>query len=161
MGYVEELRARIGHQRVILNGSVAVIVDAAGQVLLQRRADGRWGLPGGLMELGESFEETVRRETLEETGLILGELELLGIWSGRDFLCRAANGDEFYSVTAAYRTGDWRGELCAPDGESLGFTWAPPDALPEDMVGSHRRILAEGRTERNKGDGTCDSFPGT
>ena len=161
MGYVEELRALVGHRRVILNGSVAVIEDAAGRVLLQRRSDGRWGLPGGLMEQGESFEETARREVLEETGLTLGALELLGIWSGREFLCRAANGDEFYSVTAAYRTGDWRGELRSPDGESLGFAWAAPEALPEDMAGSHRRILAESRREKDKGDGTCASFPGT
>ena len=69
---------------MILNGSVAVVTDDAGRVLLQHRSDGRWGLPGGLMELGESCEDTARRETREETGLALGGLRLLGVWSGKD-----------------------------------------------------------------------------
>lgn len=145
MGYMEELRALVGHRCVILNGSVAVVTDDKGRVLLQHRDDGRWGLPGGLMELGESCEETARRETKEETGLDLGALTLLGVWSGAGTLCRVKNGDEFYAVTAAYRAEDWSGTLRAPDGESLGFAWTEPDELPENMPATHRRILTERR----------------
>ncbi|MBC7083782.1 MAG: NUDIX domain-containing protein [Firmicutes bacterium] len=32
-------------------------------MLLRRKDNGCWGLPGGAMELGESLEETARRET--------------------------------------------------------------------------------------------------
>ena len=143
MGYVEELRSLIGHRPVILNGSVVLLVDGRGRILLQHRDDGRWGLPGGLMELGESFEETARREVREETGLIPGPMRFLGVWSGRDYLCRTANGDEFYSVTAAFLTREWSGTLAEAAGESVGFDWAEPGALPKDTVGSHRRIIAE------------------
>ena len=141
MGYMEELRSLVGHRCVILNGSVTVLRDAAGRVLLQHRSDGRWGLPGGLMELGESCEETARRETKEETGLDPEGLTLLGVWSGKDCLCRVSNGDEFYAVTAAYLAESWSGTLREPDEESLGFAWAPLDALPENVPASHRRIL--------------------
>ena len=164
MGYMEELRALVGRRCVILNGSVAVVQDAEGRVLLQHRDDGRWGLPGGLMELGESCEDTARRETKEETGLDLGALTLLGVWSGKDCFCRARNGDEFYAVTAAYLAESWRGELRPPDGESLGFAWAALDALPENRPASHRRILTQRRDilrRERKGDGPCDSYPGT
>ena len=143
MGYMEDLRALVGRRCVILNGSVAVVRNAAGEILLQHRSDGRWGLPGGLMELGESCEETARRETKEETGLELGALRLLGVWSGKDCFCRAGNGDEFYAVTTAYLAEEWQGELKAPDVESLGFAWAGLAALPENMPASHRRILLE------------------
>ena len=145
MGYMEDLRALVGRRCVILNGSVAVVRNAAGEILLQHRSDGRWGLPGGLMELGESCEETARRETKEETGLELGALRLLGVWSGKDCFCRAPNGDEFYAVTTAFLAEEWQGELKAPDAESLGFAWAGLAALPENMPASHRRILLERR----------------
>ena len=150
MGYVEELRAIIGHRRVILNGSVVLLTDSRGRILLQHRADGRWGLPGGLMELGESFEETARRETAEETGLTPGAMRFLGVWSGKDFLCRAANGDEFYSVTAAFLAREWTGGLGLPGEESLDFAWTEPAALPENTVASHRRIIAETAEKRGE-----------
>src|SRR6476620_1173424 len=54
-----------------------VVVDGKGRILLQRRRDNdMWALPGGKMDLGESLGDCARRETLEETGL---EIELIGI----------------------------------------------------------------------------------
>ena len=75
MGYIEELRAIVEHRPLILVGSVVIITDSAGRMLLQQRRYpyGVWGLPGGLMELGESVEDTTRREVHEETGLRIGK----------------------------------------------------------------------------------------
>ena len=51
----------------------AVVLDAAGRILLIRRGHdphaGLWSLPGGRVENGETLEQAVRREVLEETGL--------------------------------------------------------------------------------------------
>ena len=47
----------------------AVVVDAQGCILMQRRADtGNWALPEGSMEMGESLTDSVIREVREETG---------------------------------------------------------------------------------------------
>ena len=143
MGYIQWLRERVGHAPLNLNGSVTVVRDASGAVLLQHRSDGRWGLPGGLMELGESCEETARRELWEETGVEADELRLLGVYSGRQYFCRVKNGDEFYCVTAAYEAVRWHGEPRVHDGESTALGWYRPDALPENMVKSHLQILKE------------------
>ncbi|MHB1957298.1 MAG: NUDIX domain-containing protein, partial [Sulfobacillus sp.] len=71
-------------QPFILATASVIVIDADGRILLQHRSDnGFWGLPGGAMELGESFEETARREVLEETGLVVGELELFYLHSGK------------------------------------------------------------------------------
>jgi 8-oxo-dGTP pyrophosphatase MutT (NUDIX family) len=73
MGYIEELRKLVGNRPVILTGAKVIVFNALGQILLQYRTDTKmWGLPGGLMELGESLEETALREVQEETGLTIG-----------------------------------------------------------------------------------------
>ena len=143
MGYIEELRKKIGHMRILLPGCNAVIQNEAGQILLQQRAypRGKWGLPGGLMELGESTEETIRREVEEETGLVLGKLTLFGVYSGQGYRCKAENGDLFDVVIIVYITNDYAGEPAVMDDESISFEWFDLDSLPENIAGSHRRIV--------------------
>ncbi len=64
-------------------GCGVVIFNKKGQFLMGRRkskhANGRYCLPGGWIEFGETIEQAVRREAMEETGLTLSEIELLGI----------------------------------------------------------------------------------
>jgi 8-oxo-dGTP pyrophosphatase MutT (NUDIX family) len=145
MGYIEELRAIIGHRRIILNGCIAFIENSQGQILMQQRKYpyGKWGLPGGLMELGESTEDTVKREVFEETGLQLGKLSLFGVYSGKNYLCIAQNGDEFYIVTTVYRTSDYCGNLTVNDDESLAFEWIDKHNLPENIAGTHKEIISD------------------
>ena len=143
MGYIEELRRKIGHMRILLPGCNAIIQNSKGQILLQQRAypRGKWGLPGGLMELGESTEETIHREVKEETGLILGKLTLFGVYSGEGYRCKAENGDLFDVVIIVYITDDFKGEAAVMDDESISFEWFCLNSLPENIAGSHRRII--------------------
>jgi len=143
MGYIEDLRGIIGHMPIILNGCIAIIINPRGQILLQQRKYplGRWGIPGGLMELGESTQETTMREVLEETGLALGKLTLFGVYSGKNYFCTAQNGDEFYVVTTVYITHEYSGEVMVNDDESLAFEWFAIDNLPQDIARTHTEII--------------------
>ena len=59
-----------------------VVTDDAGRILLQRRTDNdMWALPGGAMELGESIADCARREALEETGLTVEILSIVGLYT--------------------------------------------------------------------------------
>ncbi|WP_042148723.1 NUDIX hydrolase [Paucisalibacillus sp. EB02] len=144
MGYIENLRALVGHRQLIFVGAVAVITDKKGRILLQQRRfpNGVWGIPGGLMELGESTEDVARREVFEETGLSIGKLQLINVDSGKDMVV-AENGDQFYVVTVAYHTDEFEGDLNIDESESITFDFFYPNELPGKMVGSHRRILNE------------------
>jgi 8-oxo-dGTP diphosphatase len=60
----------------------AVVTDEAGRIAVVRRRNapsaGRWSLPGGRVEPGEALVEAVRREVLEETGLVVDVHGLIG-----------------------------------------------------------------------------------
>ena len=62
-----------------------VVIDGKGRLLLIRRGHppfkGQYALPGGFAEVGETIEQTCRRELLEETAIKAGRLELLGVYS--------------------------------------------------------------------------------
>jgi len=53
--------------------------DGSGKVLVVSNKPGKWGIPGGHPEEGESMEETVRREVLEEACIELEDVKLLGV----------------------------------------------------------------------------------
>ena len=131
MGYIEDIRKLVGHRRLILCGSSVVIRNEKGELLLQQRRHpaGRWAFPGGLMELGESTEDTARREVREETALELGK--------------SAPNGDEWYVVNCAYACDEPLGEARVNDEESVSFCWFRPEEIPEGLVRSHKEILRD------------------
>lgn len=145
MGYVEDLRAIVGNRPIILVGSVVIILDKQNRILLQQRTSpkGVWGLPGGLMELGESTEQVAKREVLEETGLMVDDLKLLTVYSGEDQFSRAPNGDEFYVITTVYYTETYEGPVTIDPGETLQIKFLPPDELPDKMIGSHRMMIED------------------
>jgi ADP-ribose pyrophosphatase YjhB (NUDIX family) len=62
---------------------VGAVVLSRGRVLLARRgkppAEGRWSLPGGLVDLGETSVDAARREVLEECGIGVRIAELVGV----------------------------------------------------------------------------------
>jgi 8-oxo-dGTP diphosphatase len=58
-----------------------IVVDDQNRVLLiQRRDNGHWEPPGGVLELDETFEEGVKREVLEETGVHIEVERLTGVY---------------------------------------------------------------------------------
>lgn len=119
MGYIQEIRALVGHRTLLLPVAPVLVLDAQGRILLQLRQDNRtWGLNGGMMEIGESFEETARREVREETGLELEHLELFELFSGPELIHTYPNGDVVANVAAVYLAREYRGSL-KPDPEEV------------------------------------------
>ncbi len=107
-------------------------------LLVRRRHapfEGAYALPGGFVELGETVEAACRREFREETGLVAGDLHLVGVYSDPD---RDPRG---HTVSVAYLT------LIAASAPRAGSDAAAAEwvaqwrALP--LAFDHSRILAE------------------
>ncbi|GAA2056364.1 NUDIX domain-containing protein [Streptomyces cheonanensis] len=79
-----------------------VIIDDAGRALLiQRRDNGHWEPPGGVVEAGETITDALQREVLEETGITIAlPAALTGVYQNMTslivslvFRCEAADGN--------------------------------------------------------------------
>ena len=93
-------------ERVVLTNMC--MVCQGDKILVQERVDSKWSgicFPGGHVEEGESFVESVKREVLEETGLEIVAPMLCGVkqWTQR-------NGEYRY-IVFFYKTNQFKGEI--------------------------------------------------
>lgn len=101
--YMKFLRGYVGQQPLLQCGASVIVENEAGELLLQLRTDNHcWGYPGGSVELGESVEETAKRELFEETGLVAEELVLFSVFSGEELYYIYPNGDEVHNIDIVY-----------------------------------------------------------
>jgi 8-oxo-dGTP pyrophosphatase MutT (NUDIX family) len=122
--YLQNLRSKIGHDLLLLPSVAAVIHDEHGRLLLQEKSSGEgWSLPAGTIDPGESPEQAVRREVLEETGLNVVPREILGVLGGAEFRYVYPNGDVVEFTVVVFRctvTSRSDGPL-DPETKSLGY----------------------------------------
>jgi 8-oxo-dGTP diphosphatase len=115
-------------------GVGAIILDR-GRVLLVERGkpplQGYWSLPGGVLEVGESLADGIRREIREETGL---EIELLGVVEIFERIMRDADGlPEYHYVLIDYLCRSTGGTLCASS-DCARAEWVPRRRLREYKI---------------------------
>jgi 8-oxo-dGTP pyrophosphatase MutT (NUDIX family) len=128
--YVARLRNRVGHELLLLPSVMGVIYDAQSRVLLVRqRADGSWSTPGGVIEPEETPATAVVREVLEETGLAVEIVRLLGVYGGPDFVVEYPNGDRSQYVSTIFECRIVGGTLGADGEETDDLTFAGPDDM--------------------------------
>jgi len=133
MNYIKGMRKLIGHETLFTVGC-GIIIENEGCILLQHRTDeDNWCIPGGVMELGETFEQTAKRETYEETGLDVGELKLFGMYSGESCFVQYPNKDQVYSVQIIFTTTTFSGELKQQGIESKEHRFFRKNELPANL----------------------------
>ena len=128
-------------------GVGAVVLDG-GRVLLVRRGKaplaGKWSVPGGLVELGETTREAIRREVAEECGLDIRVGEVAGIL---DRVVRDGDGRiRYHWVLVDYVAYVESGTLCAAS-DADEAQWVDVDAVErldttDGLMDMIRRALA-------------------
>jgi ADP-ribose pyrophosphatase YjhB (NUDIX family) len=143
MAQMEPLRTPVFARPTPLTTGDAAVIDDNGRILLIKRADnGKWAMPGGALEVGETPAAGVVREVLEETGVRCRPLALVGVFDSRlcgttsrhhlyqfNFLCEPLNASEPQKPSHAL--------------EVLDTGWFPEDILPEDMDPGHVSRIPE------------------
>ena len=144
MSYLEEIRKLVGHCRIFVPGVRAIIVNKAGEILLQRRKDnGLWGIPGGSVELDETPLEALEREVEEETSLKVVVAEPMGLYCGPRQKFAYPNHDEVQCFALAFIVREWHGTPCADDIEGSMVKFFQISRLPEDIVPVHRPTIED------------------
>ena len=142
--YLKNIRKLVGSGCIHLPGVRALILNEAGEVLLQRRMDmPLWGLPSGSVELGETALEALKREVAEETSLEVINAEPMALYSGPSQRFTYPNGDEIQCFSAAFIVRQWTGEPQADGVEGSQVRFFPLSQLPEDLVPIHEQTLCD------------------
>jgi 8-oxo-dGTP diphosphatase len=112
----------------------SALIERGGEYLLARRRDiGLWNLPGGGLEAGETVEEGLAREVMEEIGVSIRIVRVVGVYSKPQknevvltFLCKLASDQE---------------PTVSDEISEIG--WFQPDRLPDDTLPKHRQRVAD------------------
>lgn len=136
---------RIGKNSPLLVGSSAQILDSSGKkVLLTKRGDnGRWCLPGGQLDSGESVAETCAREVLEETGLMVQVGQLVGVYSNPNMLLSYDDQHQYQIISFHFLVTVTGGELGLSN-EITDFGYFSQDEISTmDLMEHHQLRIAD------------------
>lgn len=127
--FILRLRDKIGHELLPMSCAGAVVLDAEGRILLGRRSDdGRWALPGGIIEPGEQPARAAIREIEEETGIRVAVERLVSVVNEAPI--EFANGDRCQVLALTFLCRHVAGDVHPADGENTDVRWFRPGELP-------------------------------
>lgn len=154
-----KLGHRVGRHGNLAVGCSASVLDADGRsmLLVRRVDDGRWAVPGGYMEPGESLTEACQREVLEETGLIVEIQRLIGVYTSPNLLLEHPDGSKCQLVVCHFEVKATAGRFVpnSETSETRCFSRSEAESLEMSPLDRRRMLdgfLREGQTI------ICDDF---
>ena len=137
--YIGKLKALAGDQKLIVIATRAVVRDDSGHVLfVKRRDNGRWVMPSGSLEIDETLEECMIRETEEETGLTVTAARPMGIYT-------YLSGDPSISdqISVQFLVTSWAGELSRETDETTDAAFYDPTSPPANVADHYHEVLQD------------------
>lgn len=137
-----DMRKIVRHKPILQVGASVIVEDEQGKILLQLRSDNHmWGYAGGSVELDEEVEMAAKRELYEETGLKAHQLQLFGVFSGKELHYVYPNGDEVSNVDIVYLCKDYSGVLKKQEEEVEELRYFTVDEIPENISPPNQKAL--------------------
>lgn len=132
----------------VVPSTTAVVTDEQDRIVLIRRRDNDlWALPGGGMELGESIVDTAVREVKEETGLDVEVTGLIGTYTNPHHVMAYNDGEVRQQFSLCFTTRLLGGDLLA-DSESTDIAWTPSQDIPSLNMHPSMRLRIRHYLER-------------
>ncbi len=142
--HFKNLRDKVGHDLLMMPACGGVVINDAGEILLQLRSDNQmWGIPGGALDPGEDVADCAMREIYEETGITVVPERITSVLAGEEFFHTYPNDDRVAIISIMFRCRPIGGELKINDDESLAIRYFPVDALPDNMIPRHRFMVGK------------------
>lgn len=115
--YISNIRKKIGHDKLIHPAVRVLIENPEGKILfVKKRNSFQLGIPAGSLEENETIEKCAYREVLEETGLEVESLLLIGISSNPEReTVSYPNGDIIQYFVVEFYCNKWKGEIRVND----------------------------------------------
>ena len=140
--YVGQIRRLAGKRKLIMTGARGVVRDPQGRILLIRRRDnGRWAMPAGSQELGESILDCLKREVKEETGLDVLSATPIAIYSNLSIV--TAYGDPYQLLLVEFLVDEWSGSLVTETDETVDACFFHIDAPPKELADHYDEVLED------------------
>jgi 8-oxo-dGTP pyrophosphatase MutT (NUDIX family) len=127
--------------RFLVPAARAVIRDSEGGILLVRRKDnGKWVMPSGSQELGETIYGCMKRETKEETGIDVVSARLMAIYN---YYCQP--GDFYQTLHVQFLVEEWLGKVVTVTDETTdAHFWTLNeirDAIPNAISSYYQEVI--------------------
>lgn len=129
--YLMKLRGLVGNRLLLVPSVAAIIHDQDGNLLLQEKASGEgWSLPAGAIEPGETPQEAIIREVVEETGLTVAPTTILGVFGGTEFRYSYPNGHQVEYVVTLFKCEVLADQGFWTDNETRSLEYFARDDMP-------------------------------
>lgn len=131
--------------------AVAIINDRKELLMLHRKDNKKWTMPGGTMEFGESMTDCALREVKEESGLDVEIKDIIGTYTDPNIRVSYSDGEVRQEFTIVYY-GEVQGYNVSLDEESSNYVWVSFDRVLElPLADSQRRRLIDVMTYLENG----------
>jgi 8-oxo-dGTP pyrophosphatase MutT (NUDIX family) len=142
LGQLVQIRELTGKDyKFLLPAARAVVRDSEGKILFVRRKDnGKWVMPSGSQELGETVYDCMRRETKEEAGIDVTSATVMAVYN------YFATADDFYqTLHVQFLVNEWSGEVLKETGETSDARFWSIDeiraAVPEKISSYYLEVI--------------------